>query len=396
MSGKKNKLEISGQFLQCPLFLSIDTYEGCSNRCRYCFIHMQYDRQNRGNQRRECVRPTLITRWEKVLNGESIGNPMIEYLVSRKHPIQLGTKAEPFPRGLEQKVQNTRKFIELSNQAKYPVYISTKNTDNMPLDLLSKGKYVLAVSLLSHKTKDIKMLEINTTDPIKRLNHVPKGVFHKVIIRWQPFIPQLFRPRKGINEIINWLEIDHFLDLISGIADGISISFLGFSDFNDQALLEQLGPDNLGELDEVELLTYIRNGAHQRGIEFFTASYRALSDSPICCGLKDEEFKMSTPWVWSYLIAKLFTKEREFLTEKDLVDAFPDELKDAFFATMDVALYSRWAKYSAQKTTILEEYRKNFLFNRKMNPANYFAGLYSRVVDGEFRIYFKDYREMVD
>ena len=34
-------------------------------------------------------------------------------------------------------------------------------------------------------------------------------------------------------------------------------------------------------------------------------------------------------------------------------------------------------------------------FDRKMNPVNYFAGLYSKVVNKEFRVYFKDYRDMV-
>ena len=63
--------------------------------------------------------------------------------------------------------------------------------------------------------------------------------------------------------------------------------------------------------------------------------------------------------------------------------------------TMKVALFSRWARYSVKKTTILEEYIKNFTFNRKMNPVNFFAGLYSKVVNGEFRIYFMDYRKML-
>jgi hypothetical protein len=130
-------------------------------------------------------------------------------------------------------------------------------------------------------------------------------------------------------------------------------------------------------------------------LEFYTANYRALSDSPICCGLRGDEFEMSTPWVWGYLIRKLFTGEKEYLTVKDLVDAFPDALRNVMFAKMKVALYSRWARYMARKTTILEEYIKNFTFNRKMNPANYFAGLYSKVVDREFRIYFMDYRKMV-
>jgi hypothetical protein len=62
---------------------------------------------------------------------------------------------------------------------------------------------------------------------------------------------------------------------------------------------------------------------------------------------------------------------------------------------MDVALFSRWARYSAKKTTILEEYIRNFTYDRRMNPANYFAGLYSKVVDGEYRIYFMDYRKLV-
>ena len=395
MSGKKNKLEVSGQFLHCPLFLSIDTYEGCSNLCRYCFINTQYDRQNRGTYWRECVRPALITRWEKVLNGESIGNPMVEYLIGKKHPVQLGAKADPFPQRVEQEVQNTKKFIELCNNAKYPVYISTKNTANMPLDLLAKGNYVLGVSLSSHKAKDIRMLEKNTSDPIKRLNHLPDGVFRKIIIRWQPFIPQLYKSRKGMNEIINRSDIDGFLDAIAAIANGVSISFLNRFVVRDPTLLDDIGPDEFEELDDVEILTYIRKQAHLRGLEFYTANYRALSDSPICCGLKDDEFKMSTPWVWGYLIQKLYSGEKEYLTVKDLIDAFPDALKDVMFSTMDVALFSRWARYSAKKTTVLEEYIKNFTLDRKMNPVNFFPGLYSKVVDGEFRIYFMDYREMV-
>lgn len=78
-----------------------------------------------------------------------------------------------------------------------------------------------------------------------------------------------------------------------------------------------------------------------------------------------------------------------------MIAAFPDALKHVMFSTMDVALFSRWAQYTAKKTTILEEYIKNFTLSRKMNPVNFFAGLYSRVVDEEFRIYFIDYRETV-
>jgi len=270
-----------------------------------------------------------------------------------------------------------------------------KNTGNMPVDLLAKGNYVLGVSLSSHKTKDIRMLEKNTSDPMVRLSQIPAGVFKKIIVRWQPFIPQLFKPRKRIDEIINFSAVGRYLDKVSGIADGVSISFLNRSIVKDQALLEEIGPDDLGELDEVEILTCIREQAHLRGLEFYTANYRALSDSPVCCGLRGDEFEMSTPWVWSCLIRKLFTGEKEYLTVKDLADAFPDVLKDVMFATTEVALFSRWARYSAKKTTILKEYIKNFTYNRKMNPVNFFAGLYSKVVDGEFRIYFMDYRAMV-
>ena len=390
-----NKLEISGQFLQCPLLLSIDTYEGCSNECRYCFARPQYDRQNRGNHKRKSIRPAHITRWERVLNGDSIGNPMIEYLVSKKHPIQLGTKADPFPKGVEKEVQNTRKFLKLCNKVNYPVYISTKNTEDMPVDLLAKGNYVLGISLSSHKIKDIRMLEKNTSNPMTRLSQIPAGVFKKIIVRWQPFIPQLFRASEKSDEIINWLDIDRFLDKISGIADGVSISFLGGDYYKDKTLLEEIGPDDLSELDEVEILTYIREQAHLRSLEFYTANYRALSDSSICCGLREDELNISTPWVWSSLIGKLFNGDKEYLTVIDLTDTFPDALKDVKFETMRVALYSRWARYSAKKTTILEEYIKNFTFNRKMNPANFFAGLFSKVVDGEFRIYFKDYRKIL-
>ena len=392
---KRNKIEISSQFLHCPLFLSIDTYEGCSSLCRYCFAAPQYDRQNREGNYRECVRPALLTKWEKVLNGESIGNPLIEYLVAKKHPIQLGTKAEPFPRGMERALQNTRKFLELCNKFDYPVFITTKNTSEMPVDLLVKGNYVLGVSLSSHEASDIVMLERNTSDPLSRLRQIPVGVFKKIIVRWQPFIPQLFGIRKRIDRNTPWHRLDGFLDTIAGVAQGLSISFLDRNNVKDRTLLDEIGPDDLDELDEVEMLTYIKEQAHVRGLEFYTASYRALSDSPICCGLKEDELKLSTPWVWNYLVQKLYNGEKEYLTVKDLTDAFPDFLEHVKFATMKIPLYSRWARYSATKTTIPEEYVKNFTFDRRMNPVNFFAGLYSKVVDGEYRIYFMDYRKMI-
>lgn len=390
MTRMRNKLQISGQFLHCPLFLSIDTYEGCTFGCRYCFANPQYDRQNRGGRQREGIRPTLLTSWEKVLGGQSIGNPMIEYLVAKKHPIQLGTKADPFPRGIEQKVQNTRTFLQLCNRVNYPVYISTKNPGEMPVDLLAEGNYVLGVSLASHKVEDIIFLERNTSKPQDRLSQIPLGVFKKIVIRWQPFIPQLFKSNNR-REPIDWKKIDDFLDMISGVADGVSISFLGWGGDGVQELLNVIGSDDLDDQDAVEVLTYIKEQAHLRGLEFYTSNYRALSDSPICCGLMEEEFEISTRWVWAYLIKKLFRGEKEYLTVEDLKDAFPDELKEVMFATMDVALFSRWARYSAKKTSILEEYIKNFTYDRTMNPANFFAGLYSMVVDGEFRIYFVDY-----
>jgi hypothetical protein len=299
---------------------------------------------------------------------------MIEYLVSKRHPVQLGTKADPFPRGIEPKVRNTRRFLELCNQVNYPVYISTKNTENLPVDLLADGNYVLGVSLASHRARDIKLLERNTSGPQVRLERIPRGAFKKVIVRWQPFIPELYKSKNG-KQLFDLSEIDDFLDMISEV--------------------EIVGSDDLNDLDVVELFTYIREQAHLRGLEFYTANYMALSDSPVCCGLRDGEFEIATKWVWAYLIRKLFDGEKEYLTVEDLRQAFPGDLKDVIFDTMDVPLFSRWAHYSARKTTILEEYIKDFTYNRRMNPANYFAGLYSRVVNGELRIYFVDYRKLV-
>jgi DNA repair photolyase len=388
---RRSKLEISGKFLHCPLFLSIDTYEGCSFGCRYCFARSQYNRQHRGGEARSKIRPTLLTSWEKVLEGKSIGNPMIEYLVRRRHPIQLGASADPFPRSVEKKVQNTRRFLAMCNLVKYPVYITTKNTDDLPVDLLAAGNYVLGVSLVSHRLRDIQYLEGNTSRPRERLARIPRGVFRKVIVRWQPFIPNLFRS-KIKERVFDLAEIERFLDLISGTADGVSVSYLTWTGIRDRRALQLIGADDVDDQDALELFMFMREQAHRRGLEFYTANFRALSDSPICCGLGNGDFEIATPWVWSCLIRKLFDGEREYLTVRDLQDAFPAELKDVTFASMDVALFSRWARYLAKKTTALEEYIRNFTYDRRLNPANFFAGLYSKVVDGEFRIYFSDYR----
>ena len=374
--------------------LSIDTYDGCLHGCRYCFAPTRYDSRNKGQRRPEPVRPALITNWKKVLNNEKIGNPMIEYLVSQRHPIQLGTKADPFPRGIEREIRNTFKFLELCNESHYPVYINTKNTDpeDMPFDLLAKGNYTLGLSIASTRVSDIKKLEKNNLSPEIRIKNIPTGVFKKIIIKWHPFIPQLFISTKKQNARLDWGTIQNYIDEVSEIADAIMVSFLARTLVSDKTLLKEIGPDNLSEEDEVEILNFIKQHAHKRGIEFFTANYLAFSDSPVCCGLREDEFKMSPLWVWNYLIWPLYSSEKLYITQQDLIKAFPEALKNEKFASIDIPLYSRWAKYSAKKNTILEEYIKSFTYNRKMNPVNFFAGLYSKVVNGEFRIYFKDYR----
>jgi len=103
---------------------------------------------------------------------------MIEYLVSQRHPIQLGTKADPFPRGVEREVRNTFKFLELCNESHYPVYINTKNTDpeDMAFDLLAQGNYTLGLSIASTRVSDIKKLEKNNLSPEVRIKNIPSGV----------------------------------------------------------------------------------------------------------------------------------------------------------------------------------------------------------------------------
>jgi hypothetical protein len=395
MGKKENKLEISGQFLQCPLMLSIDTYEGCPHECRYCFSSLQYARQNRRTSRSENIRPALLSSWERVLNGEDMKNPMIRYLVRNKHPIQLGTKADPFPAGIERKLKNTRKFVEMSNRHEYPVCINTKNPDakDMPVDLMADGHYILGVSLASHMPAHIRILEKNTSGPLARIRQIPRGVFKKIVIKWHPFIPNLFASRQGGMTKIHYSRIDGYLDAIAGSADALSIAFLNEAQVWEPQLLQEVGPNAFSELEEIHILSYIKKQAHKRNLQFYTANYRAFSDSPVCCGLDENEFRTHTPWVWGNLIWKLYTGEREFLTVSDLIDAFPKELKEESFASMDVALFSRWARYNAKRMTILDEYIQNFTSNRRMNPANFFAGMFSKVVNGEFRIYFKDYRQ---
>jgi len=395
MGRKENKLEISGQFLQCPLMLSIDTYEGCPHGCRYCFSRLQYVRQNRSQPRAETVRPALLSAWERIANGEEPKNPMIRYLVRKKHPIQLGTKADPFPVGIERELKNTRKFVELANRLHYPVCINTKNPDvrDMPVDLMANGNYLLGVSLASHRPSHIKMLETNTCGPLARIRQIPRGVFKKIVIKWHPFIPSLLQSRQKGAVKIRYSYIDGYLDAIAGISDAIAVAFLNEAQVWERPLLREIGANGFSELEEIHILSYIKKQAHKHKMEFYTANYRALSDSPICCGLREDEFQTFTPWVWGKLIWKLYAGEKKYLRVNDLIDAFPKELREETFASMDVALFSRWARYSAKKMTILDEYIRNFTANRRMNPANFFAGMYSKIVNGEFRIYFKDYRK---
>ena len=188
---------VNNQLYFCGVPFRLDSYNGCSHMCKYCFVRSQEvsaaSRKNRGEQIL-IAKPSDLNRimniaLDTTLQREDIN---IEWLRHRA-PIHWGGMSDPF-QPCERKHKISLGWLRRLAWYNYPTVISTKGTmleEPEYLALAKEGNFAVGVSLITDDDEIIENLEPgapNATARLKMLETLANnGIWTSV--RIQPLIP---------------------------------------------------------------------------------------------------------------------------------------------------------------------------------------------------------------
>ena len=206
---------VNNQIYYCGAPFRLDSYNGCTHMCKYCFVRAaeltSASRKGRGGHllvaNEASVKRALVTALDQ---GQKRADINIEWL-RRRVPIHWGGMSDPFQH-CERKYKLSRQWMKYLSWYQYPTIISTKSAmlaEPEYLVLLKEGKYVVQITLLNDDDNFIKALEPGAPLASERLKALEvlanAGIF--TVVRIQPVIP---------NSKIEW-ELPQFIERLAKI-----------------------------------------------------------------------------------------------------------------------------------------------------------------------------------
>lgn len=261
-------IELGSQVTICDYPVRIDTYEGCTHDCRYCFARRD---RNIG-----IISPdSCIQQLKNFIDGQRQKNMA---WVDWNIPLHWGGMSDPF-QPLEKKYRISKQALEIFAETGYPFIVSTKGrliADDEYLSLLDKCNAVVQISMVCSK---YDKLEPGTPTYEERLEICRKVAPHvkRLIVRLQPYFTDVLRD-----------VCDNIPRLAEAGVYGITIEGMKF--VKSQANLIKVGADYVYPKHILEAhFTKIKETAHKNGMKFYCAEnrLRSMGDSMTCCGCDD-------------------------------------------------------------------------------------------------------------
>lgn len=189
--------DISNQLFFCGVPFRLDTYNGCSHQCSYCFVRKaeinSASRNNRGTKILSAnpysVKHDLNIALDTKEERESATTEWLRHRV----PIHWGGMSDPFQE-CERKYKASQNIMQYLSWYNYPTVISTKGIllqEPVYLQLLKEGNYAVQCSLISDNETFMSQLEPGAPTPKQRLKMLEtlanNGIW--TAVRIQPMIP---------------------------------------------------------------------------------------------------------------------------------------------------------------------------------------------------------------
>jgi DNA repair photolyase len=196
-------MQVTSQFYNCPCPFNLDSYQGCSHGCVYCFARGQEKRLNlnkrnkksRGGKMYYYNSPSRLAHWcEYALSqAEDRYSKPHEVFFRHRVPVSIGAVSDPCQAALEPEYHVTEEFLKILRKYDYPIRLTTKNPALL-YDILKRlgtgMNIVVGVSICTINDAYAAKLEPFAPSPTERLEAVKQiaDLGYSVIIRAQPAI----------------------------------------------------------------------------------------------------------------------------------------------------------------------------------------------------------------
>jgi DNA repair photolyase len=416
MKATYNSPRLNGQHFYCSFPFALDTFQGCSHNCKYCFSYFNYllNCSTKGHDFFDRANTIDFKHLEKAFGEEQEKEnklvKTIRGLIKLRAPIHWGGVSDPFS-AFEKQNPVSLKVLKLFEKHQYPVIISTKSDwiweNEEYINAIANNKnLVLQVSLIS-LNPELKKIEpaVGIEGRLKLIEKVSKT--NRVVIRMQPLIPKFCEEN-----------IEHFVKEMKRLgASAITAEFLKISQFSTKEVVKAIGElsesvgfdivkfykwkgVNTGTDLELKVnykkpvLENIKKLCHENGLEFYCADniLRDLGDSPICCGIPENYPGFENYFRSNSSKALFIAKEKGEVKFKDVYENMrPHEEQ------FNSELISPWLNLGTteghmrfEEKTFLD--RSKFIWDNPKhnnNPARFFENLKIKGLDEDGHIIYE-------
>ena len=256
------------QVVLCEYPIRLDTYEGCSHGCRYCFARMKRDI--------DVVRPLHCA--EQVRKFVGGGRTAETNWCDWRIPLHWGGLSDPFqPAELEHRC--TLEALEVLRDSKYPFIVSTKGrlvAEEPYLSMLSECEAVVQISMTSPQLDRLEPGAPTFEERIAIAAKVAPRV-RRVVARVQPYMPEC---RAAL--------LDALPRLRDAGVHGVTLEGMKFK--RRHPGLVKVGGDWCYPEDRLRAeYATVRSRCRELGLAFHCAEnrLRSMGDSTACCGCGD-------------------------------------------------------------------------------------------------------------
>ncbi len=266
-------IECGSQIVLCDLPIRLDSYQGCSHACEYCFVKRKYDIKN--------IKPiNSVNSLKGFIKGERTS---LTNWCDWNIPLHWGGMSDPF-QPCEEQHKISLEYLKILAESKYPFVVSTKGkllAKDEYLNLLKECNAVVQISMVCSK---YDVLEKGCASYEERLEMVRKIAPNckRVIIRIQPYLTEV------LNDVL-----ENLPRLKEAGAYGITIEGMKFLKMKE-GLIKVGGDVCYPKPVLKDHFSRIKDACHKLGLKFYCAEnrLRAMGDAMTCCGIDGlEDFK---------------------------------------------------------------------------------------------------------
>lgn len=261
------RIDCGSQVILCDLPIRIDTYNGCTHDCKYCFAQKKkYDLTN--------VEPVNCSKsLVDFINGKRTSTTnWCDWDI----PLHWGGLSDPF-QPVEAKYGISYELLKIFAETKYPFVVSTKGkllATEKYLNILKECNAVVQISMVCGLYDKIELGAPTFEERIEMCRKIAPNC-KRLIVRMQPYITEAF------DEVIKNIPRLKEAGVYGVVLEGMKF-------FKKKDGLIKIGGDFCYKKEVLESdFARIKDVCHKNGLKFYCGEnrLRTMGDAWCCCGI---------------------------------------------------------------------------------------------------------------